>query len=420
MASIVLSFVGQQDPFAKTETEGSIVTLIRHLIATQHCLKQVLLLHTDGTSQNAIETRQWLLAEVPTLTAETIQIIPVSPAFSADPVNPLLATQAARQAVQQAKVNQTPADTLEFNASSGTPAMKTAWSVLQALGDASGHSHVWQVRNPQEMRPGQERVFYSDVNLLKDELDRKLIQQQINDYNYSGALISLQQSNLTSPVLAALLNYGYYRLSMDFDRAYSCLNPYATTIDARCLQDLAALRQNDRPAILREAYFNALIKLKNQKYAEFLIMLSGLQENVLRFLINHRLNLPLSSKYADAAQSWHQIRQVDQGKLYQHLQAYKLPKGGSLRLDSSISRYVQIAILEYYPQFAQIIPPIHELNDYCDQRNEAVHQFVGISEIKDEEKVLANLRKIIKQVAGNIDTNPFDRLNQYLRDRLTS
>ncbi|MCY7282915.1 MAG: hypothetical protein LH679_05625, partial [Cyanobacteria bacterium CAN_BIN43] len=120
----------------------------------------------------------------------------------------------------------------------------------------------------------------------------------------------------------------------------------------------------------------------------------------------------VSSKASEREQSWATLRQAEQGRLYQHLQRYILPRGGALRLDESISRYVLIAIVDYFPQFSPIAQPFKELNDYCDRRNEYVHEFIGISEIEDEARVLGNLRKIMKQVVGVSEENPFDRLNQ--------
>lgn len=414
MASIILSFVGQQDPFAKTQTEGSIVTLIRHLLINGFSLKRVFLLHTDSTQQNAIDTCQWLVSEVPTLTQDTIAVLPVSNAFSEDPVNSLLATQEARKAVEQARADQTPEDWLECNASSGTPAMKTAWSVLQALGYPSAQSRVWQVRNPKEMRAGQSQVFYTDVNSLKDELDRKVIKQQIQDYNYSGALTSLQASNLRPSAIQPLLEHGYYRMAMDFDRAFSCFGAVVPEIGSQWVQELAPLRQKDSKALLQEAYFNALIRLQNRKYADFLVGLFRLQEQVLSFLVAVKLGLNVSGKPSQKAQSWQVIQQAEQGKLYQFLQAYRLPRGDRLDLDRSISRYTLQAIVEYYPQCTAIVPLIKELNQYCDLRNDAVHGFVGVSVIDDETKLLSTLRKLMKQVTGIPDSNPFDRLNQQI------
>ena len=61
MSSIILSFVGSQDPYSdNTVIEGSIVTLVTHLLNINQPIKQVILLHTDTTQQNAIDTKDWL------------------------------------------------------------------------------------------------------------------------------------------------------------------------------------------------------------------------------------------------------------------------------------------------------------------------------------------------------------------------
>ena len=413
MASILLSFVGQQDPFAKTETEGSIATLMRHLVTTGHTFKRVFLLHTDSTRQNAIDTQQWLASEVSTLTQDEIALVPVSAALSQDPINQMFAVQEARQAVEQGRSHQSADDTLDFNASSGTPAMKSAWGILQAAGYAP-RSHIWQIRNPNEMQPGQERVFRNDVNVLKDELDIQVIKQQIQDYNYSGAIASLSQSNLSTEAIAALLKSGYYRISRNFNRAYSSLNGVTSSIDPQWLQELAALRQKQPKIQLQEAYFNALTRLKTQKYADFLVDVFRLQEALLYYLAEQCLGLQVSGKRNQADQGWQAIRQLEQGQVYRYLQQYKLPKGDLLRLNEVISRYVVIALLEYYPKHSSTLILIRDLNEYCELRNEAVHGFIGVSEIEDQDRLLTTLRKLMKQVVGISDANPFDRLNQQI------
>jgi hypothetical protein len=91
-----------------------------------------------------------------------------------------------------------------------------------------------------------------------------------------------------------------------------------------------------------------------------------LQEQVLSFLVAVKLGLNVSGKPSQKAQSWQVIQQAEQGKLYQFLQAYRLPRGDRLDLDRSISRYTLQAIAEYYPQFSVTVPLIKELNQYCD------------------------------------------------------
>ncbi|MFM7449133.1 MAG: hypothetical protein ACKO24_11105 [Leptolyngbyaceae cyanobacterium] len=418
MPSILLSFVGNQDPFSKNHTEGSIVSLVRHLNAQNHTIIRAILLHTSDTASNAQETQDWLESDLK-LAPAAIALLPVAPEFSADPIDLLLASQAARRAIQTALPCLDASTTLELNASSGTPAMKAAWSIMQAAGYAP-HSRIWQVRNPKEARPGQDRVFANSVNILKQEFDLKVIQQQVQDYNYRGALINLNQSGLLTPTLAALLNYGFYRLAFDFDRAFSSLNGCRDAIEPEWMQQIAPLRQGDHRALLKEAYFKALIQLNHHQYEDFLVSLFRLHENILRFLVVEKIGLSISGKRSEQEQSWQVIRLVEQGQLYRHLQDYTLPKGGTLRLGEAISRYVNLAIVEYYPQFAPVVQSLKALNDYCDQRNQSVHELVGVSAIEDEETMLAHLSKVMRQVVGGPVENPFDRLNQQICDRLGS
>lgn len=177
MTSIVLSFVGNQDPFSdQTTEEGSIVTLIRYLIAENHTINRVILLHTAETQERAEATKDWLKDEPLNLSLDQIDIIPVEDILSQDPINLLAAVQEARKGLELAKQYLQKGDHLEFNASSGTPVMKSAWSILQAAGYAP-HSSVWQVRNPKQMQSGQPRVFPTNVEVLKNEFDLKVIQQ---------------------------------------------------------------------------------------------------------------------------------------------------------------------------------------------------------------------------------------------------
>jgi hypothetical protein len=90
-------------------------------------------------------TEQWLTEEIGMTTK--IELIAVDAALSEDPIDITLATNAAKQALALARSGATEEATFEFNSSSGTPTMKSTWSILQAAGYAP-HSHVWQVRDP--------------------------------------------------------------------------------------------------------------------------------------------------------------------------------------------------------------------------------------------------------------------------------
>ncbi len=416
MPSILLSFVGKQDPFSdKNHTEGSIVSLVKHLLQQQQVIKRVILLYTEETAPGAIDTQTWLSTEL-ALDPDRIRLVPVDRRLSEDPVNLLLAAQAARSALlKEAQADLAPGDYLELNASSGTPVMKSAWSLLQAAGYAP-QSRVWQVRDPQQMRSHQARVVPMDVTPLRDEFDYKVIQQQIRDYNYQGALVSLKESHLQTPIALALLEYGYYRQVRDFDRAFSALLPVKDAVDPVWLQEIATLRRKEMTAVLRDAYYQALILLKLQRYAEFLVLVSGLHENLIRFLVTDRKGLAISTKYGDRAEAWAIIRQFDQGRLYQYLQGYRLPSGMALRVspEDAIGRFTLMAILAYFPDLQEEVAAIKEINEYCDRRNEAVHQLAGVSAIVEPERLLANLRRVMRFVVRLGEENPFDRLNDQI------
>ncbi len=57
MTSILVSFVGMQDPFAKTNQEGSIATMIQHLQAQLPPVLGTVLLHTADPQQNAMDAQ---------------------------------------------------------------------------------------------------------------------------------------------------------------------------------------------------------------------------------------------------------------------------------------------------------------------------------------------------------------------------
>lgn len=214
MSSIILSFVGSQDPYSdRTKEEGSIVTLVKHLLAQQKQISHLYLLFTDDLHERAELTEQWLKEEIGI--PSSIELVPLDPALSADPIDIALATAAAKKALELARKCAAEGDIFEFNASSGTPTMKSTWSILQAAGYAA-HSHVWQVRDPGRMQAGQARVFATDLSSLKAEFDRHIIQQQLADYNYSGALVTIEDSRLNHESVTALLNYGHRRLCFDF------------------------------------------------------------------------------------------------------------------------------------------------------------------------------------------------------------
>jgi hypothetical protein len=419
MSSIVLSFVGQQDPVSDiTREEGSIVSLIHHLMALKQPIKRVILLYTEGpqgTQERAELTQEWLAAEPFYLPKEAIALLPVDKALSQDPVNLLLAVQAARRGLEQASAHAASSDTLEFNASSGTPVMKSAWNLLQAAGHAP-KSRVWQVRNPKEQQQHQARVFQTNLQVLRQEFDIQVIRQQLKDYNYAGALTTLQAAELASPLLTGLLTYGHCRLSLDFRRAQAAIAPLQDPIAQRWQTEIATLVQHDAVALLREIYFNAVVEIKNQKFSDGLVRVFQFQEKALNYFVTQQLQHrpPLPRTFDDTRGFWSAL--ADQHPaLYAWLQAYRF-RDKPLTLDKFPNRPTLIAILEFDPPPA--LPLLQTLNTYCEQRNSYIHNFEGISELEGVNDILKTMRQVLEHLHQTDFINPFNGLNQEIERSL--
>jgi CRISPR-associated protein (Cas_Csm6) len=409
MASIILSFVGTQDPYSdRTNEEGSIVTLVKHLSEQNIDITHILLLFTQDLQERAEITQQWLKSEAK-ITA-SIELIPVDPALSEDPINISLATTAAKQALTLAKEYASIDDTFEFNSSSGTPTMKSTWSILQAAGYAP-HSRVWQVRDPDRMKEGQERVFATDLSTLKAEFDRNIIQQQLADYNYSGALATIKNSELNRELVTALLDYGHRRSCFDFDRAQNAISKYKSILPDYLFTEIAELRQKNLAALLKELYFGADLKIKNQNYSDFLTIVSQFQENFLRLLMtNIDLEPPIESR--NISTFWSKVRGFDNGNLYKQLIR------DNINTDGWVYVKAMSKIIEYTDRYTSLLQVSSKLQTYCQDRNNYIHKLEGISQLDKSDVILNDLRNMLKQLTKVPDLNTFDRLNQEILNQL--
>ncbi len=427
MASIILSFIGSQDPYSeKNHEEGSLVTLVRHLISQSQEIRKICLLYTVDTQPQAELTKDWLTSELK-IKSKLIDIFPVSPKLSDDPIDVELALKEAYYFLSKIIELKEKNDIIEFNSSSGTPAMKTAWGILQASGSWD-KSNLWQVRNPFQMKPHQSRVLVNNVNVVKNQSDLKVIKKQLFNYNYSGALQTLESSDLENKISQFLLQYASSRLSFNFDEAFTAINNLPSTDQGNWLKQINQLRQKQTTAILSEVYYKAEIKLNQKQYADFLILLFTFQENLLRYLVKKMLLTPdkINKNWKTLEDSKiisDVVEKHDDGKLWCHLQRYKLSKGEPLRVDfKSSNRKVLRAIIEYDTyNFSKIIPAIDYLESYCKKRNDYIHNIEGVSAILDEEQkaIKKHLQQILQQITNFSKINPFDSLNEQIINQLT-
>jgi hypothetical protein len=425
MPSILLSFVGNQDPGSdKNDREGSIVTLIRHLLEQKQRIKGAILLYTSGTKDAAHFTKEWLLSneiEQLSIPPEQIELIAVDDRLSRDPIDLLLATQEAKKAIALAQSKLASGDRLELNSSSGTPAMKSSWSIVQASGLA-GNSHLWQVRNPTLKHSDQERVFETDITALKKTIDIKIIKEQVACHNYNGALAIFKNRNLLDNGVSILLQCASYRLSSAFEDSFDKIKNHAQFCGDRFHKQSSRLAARQHQEIIKEIYFQAEIRAKNQEYSELLVKIFIFQESVLFYLLKQNLlskqdiNSVMNEKLIDQLDRI--IKTFDGGELKKYLDSYHLKNGRKLFFTSGFNRTVMTAIVEYfYDQNAKICQLLQKLDAYCQQRNDYVHQLKGISNL-EADKILSDMRQILKMLDIAIKPSPFEEINQKIYDLL--
>jgi len=421
MASILLSFVGNQDPVSdSTRKDGSIVSLIWHLTAHQQTIQRVVLLYTtgaDGTADRADLTREWLSDHPFNLPVAVIETVSVGDALSQDPVNLWLAVQAAQQGLAIATASMEAVDRLEINGSSGTPVMKSAWSILQAAGYVP-QGRLWQVRNPEKQQLGQARVFETNIQVLRQAFDIKVIKQQLQDYNYTGALTTLRAAGLTTPALEALLTYGHRRLSLDFGGAKDALKGLNTPFAQPWRRSIEALLQRDAQVLMQEAYFNGVVELKNRQFSDFLVRVSQFLEIALDHFVALQLDQrpALPKTFEETEAFWRSLSQ-NRPQLYEFLRGYTF-KGYPLRLDGFPNRPTLLAILKY-GQFSQVTD-LEFLGVCCERRNRYIHQFEGMSTLDDVNAILQALRRILDHLNLRDFTSPFNQLNDAVIQLLES
>lgn len=279
MASIVLSFVGEQDPYSEeTKEEGSIVTLLRHLSSEGYQISRAVLMYTEGTAKKAEDTRDHIATEAQ-LSTIGVELVPVSEDLSRDPTDLLKAAQEAREGLREIQGSMKAGDFVEFNASSGTPAMKSAFSILQAAGYAS-RSRVWQVRNPHQMQEGQSRVFETDVGVLRREFDLKVFRSGVESFDFDGAEALLGVSDIANRFAQRELIDDLLKAGMAWQR--SRLDEFKSSIDVHLNSEQKKHLDQWYWSAYEEAYL-AIVRYKQKNIVEAFFHSFRAFEGVLAF-----------------------------------------------------------------------------------------------------------------------------------------
>lgn len=234
---VLLSFVGKQDPFSgRTETEGGIVTLCRHL--EPDC---ALLLYSsappgsgaDSTDKNAQDTLDWLKSELPSIGVR------LQPLVLSDPRNHKAVLDMTRMYTQNF-LSSLPDDTeIVINTTSGTPQMHAVWLLL-ANSRIYGEPRLFQIANPEVLLPGEPRVTEISIPFMYEESLMSTARRYIDQASYVAAAETLADVATTSAYATrrftaqalgrAMRAYSYWQV-MQYDQAFQLLSSAANDCD---------------------------------------------------------------------------------------------------------------------------------------------------------------------------------------------
>ncbi len=144
--TILMSFNGNQDPFASSGSEGPVLSLV-----SEKKWDKVILFYTSANEEKAMQTKAEILARAP-----SVEVIPIVFPIE-DPTDYRSILDGLREGF--AEIHESGAQ-YYISASSGTPAMHACWLLLASSGEIP--ARVIQTRNPRYIREGQERVTEID------------------------------------------------------------------------------------------------------------------------------------------------------------------------------------------------------------------------------------------------------------------
>lgn len=301
---VLLSFVGKQDPLSeKTNEEGAVVTLCRHLRPEAVYLfpSARALGVKSSTEEEAEMTREWLKEILP---EANCFVRPLALTDPTDFAQLLPAVKEAVAGVLQELSLLPPPHEIYLNCSSGTSQMQACWYVLANAGYLPG-AELWQARNPQDMLPTQARVQRIEVTFMEEENILARIRRSLPGYWFQSiaqecahlAEISLYAGRraLAEMLARAFTAYGCWDLLQyreAYDRLAALARRWQNTTDAGAaarileaqaayLKQLAGEESRETPANLVDLYFNAGRCLERQAYTDTVARFWRLYEGVL-------------------------------------------------------------------------------------------------------------------------------------------
>jgi hypothetical protein len=259
-------------------------------------------------------------------------------------------------------------------------------------------------------------------HLFRQNIMVEKIKYAIENFEY-GMLSNFNYSNLCN----SLGDYAYNRLHFDFKQARKSLAKYDDVEEryfvATCINE-TRLIEEDMTRRNKEWYITCKIKLHQKSYADFLLRIFNLAENILKPQVERILGGAIKFSPNDKHQEWNDL--LTNADLTEHLSSVTLD--GNPLMFKSPNRYAYKAIFEYkgdskfVEKFNELIDP--GLSKLVLLRNSVGHNLHGVS-VYDIESELGKSGLSIGSFIENLDTyfdvhgfEHFDKLNTVLKQHL--
>jgi hypothetical protein len=271
---------------------------------------------------------------------------------------------------------------------------------------------------------------------FRQMLEKQRLLQSINNFNYA-AIINFSTSDNYIMLLA---NYAYYRLGLDYERAWKEIHEFDVvnlSNDKKeflelLLSDVAMKRGvHDILKLQSDLYAFVKIRWKQGYYADFLMRLFALSENLLIPVINQHFKVVVRYTESDGHKDWNDFIN-NQPELLAFLKTQEF-YGQSLNF-SYPNRNAYISIYRFMVQQRQVeedtvIPDetLITLNTLAALRNKIAHGLHGISrEVilrelenrnQDIDKLFEGLDKYFG-IEGPDDMGVYSRINERIMSLL--
>ncbi len=313
MKKVLFSFVGEQDPVsAKTNEEGSIVTLYQHIKPDYVYLFPTakginIKSHTEG---HAIETEKWIKELIDPNANIFIRPLLINPVVYEE----ILGALYLEIPKVLDELNKLGEDfEINLNCSSGTPQLKSSWLIL-AYGRHVPNPRLWQVYNPQYAQPGKR---LEEIKI--DFIEEKSIINRIHNYTELGffgvvkieatklkeiSINSIQKhrAQLVSEIFGAYENWDLMKYKEAYEKISKVYREYSNSQDLKEVMDILGMqkdylnelkKENGKETIynLVDLYYNAKRRLDKQDYTETLARFWRIYEGTLYLYMREHYNI---------------------------------------------------------------------------------------------------------------------------------